>query len=766
MKKRFICILLVSLLAISPTSAAFSDISDSRVAQTASVLSALGIMEGTGENTFSPDTALTRAQFCKLAVTSLGFSDVSAFGSYTIFPDVKNTHWAAQYVNAAVRHPDLKEQAIIRGYADGTFGPDKAVNFGEACTMLLRMLGYTEADVGPFWPADYVARAQSLGLTEGISLTNAKSTVTRADAAIMLLNTLGTPLKGEEGGLLLNKVASSTIANGILLETSETDASLAANEAIFYEDGTVTETPRKTAGTLDKSLIGVRGTLVIGKDDKAVVGVVPGDGEIESYEVTSVSADRIETKERTLRPDRNTKLYISREDWKLSTFAESWAGIQAGDTLTCYYGTYGTLELMAVLPKVSSSNMHSFVYGTSTSAKIPDGYTIVKNGVVIDATKLKKYDVITLDAANRKALVSDTKLSGRYESGTPTIAFPQSIEMYGTDYIISDTAAASFANLKLDDYITLLFNIDKEVVAAYPKSVVSADMQGIVTAVKESTATVSLINGLTLRDLTVTPEKDLSTLQGRLVTVSQDSSGKVSLTQRTLSGKVSGNWSISEGKLGDSVVAPQVQVYEEVLSGAPLCAIQASDIAQATVTSSQIRYTVTDSAGTVICIILGDVTGESWIYGIGYSETKPESGGSWNDEPIVYDTYYIYLKYWNGSESIKTEPYRVLSLSGFTSGVPVGIPKGYSTNEDVVNASLSAQKLTLVDTVDLSAFDGTNGVRTKDGYYALADNTGVYVTARNEFISLQSARANYTSFRLYANKSAEAGGKIRVIVAS
>ena len=760
MKKRFICILLVSLMAIAPTSAAFSDISDSRVAQTASVLSALGIMEGTGENTFSPNTALTRAQFCKLAVTALGFSEVSAYGSYTIFPDVKSTHWAAQYINAAVRHPDLKEQAIIRGYADGTFGPDKAVNFGEACTMLLRMLGYTEADVGPFWPADYVARAQALGLTEGITITDAKSTVTRANAAIMLLNTLGTPLKGEEGGLLLNKVASSTIENGILLETSETDASLAANEAIFYEDGTTTETPRKTAGTLDKSLIGVRGTLVIGKDDKAVVGVVPGEGETESYEVTSVSADRIETKERTLRPDRNTKLYISREDWKLSTFAESWAGIQAGDTLTCYYDTYGTLELMAVLPKVSSSSMHSFVYGTSTSANIPEGYTIVKNGVVIDATKLKKYDVITLDAANHKAIVSDTKLSGRYESGTPTIAYPQSIEMYGTSYAISDTAATSFADLKLGDYITLLFNTDKEVVAAYPKSVVSADMQGIVTAVKESTATVSLINGLTLRDLTVTSEKDLSSLQGRLVTVSQDSSGKAYLTQRTLSGKVSGNWSIEEGKLGDRLVSPQAQIYEEVLSGAPLCTIQTSDIVQTTVPSNQIRYTVTDSAGTVVCIILGDVTGESWTYGIAYGEKRGDE-----DDENSNVTYHIRLKYWDGSKTDEL-PYRVLSLSGLTSGTPVGIPKGYSTNENVVNTSLSTQKLTLVDTVELSAFDGTTGVKTKDGYYALADNIGVYVTARNEFISLQSARANYTSFRLYANKSAEDGGKIRVIIAS
>ena len=155
MKKRLLSLCLAFLFAITPASASFTDITDSKLSQTVSVLDALGIMQGVGGNRFDPNSALTRAQFCKLAVTALGVSDVSAYGSYTIFPDVKSSHWAAQYINAAVRHPDLKEYSIIRGYADGTFGPDKTVNFGEVCTMLLRMLGYTEADIGPFWPADY-----------------------------------------------------------------------------------------------------------------------------------------------------------------------------------------------------------------------------------------------------------------------------------------------------------------------------------------------------------------------------------------------------------------------------------------------------------------------------------------------------------------------------------------------------------------------------------------------------------------------------------
>ena len=94
-------------------------------------------------------------------------------------------------------------------------------------------------------------------------------------------------------------------------------------------------------------------------------------------------------------------------------------------------------------------------------------------------------------------------------------------------------------------------------------------------------------------------------------------------------------------------------------------------------------------------------------------------------------------------------------------------PEGYSTDANAsINTSLDTLKLTLIDTVKPSAFDGSSGVRTKDGYYELAENIGVYVSEQNRFVSLQTAKSNYTSFRVYANKTAENGGKIRVIVAS
>lgn len=791
MKKRFISLCLTLALTAAPAGAAFSDISSGSLQQTASILGSLGIMQGTGNNRFEPNRPLTRAEFCKLAVTAMGIDDASPYASYTIFPDVRASHWAARYVNAALRHPDFKDNYIIRGYADGTFGPDRQLTYGEVCTMLLRMLGYKESDIGPFWPADYIAQANALGLTQGVSIKDAKTPVTRADAATMLLNTLGTATRsdGQEGSPLISRVSSSTVENCILLETSETDSSLAADEALFYENGTLSA--RKTAGRLDRSLIGVYGTLVIGKKgDNVAVGVVPDTASRqETYEVVNAAADRIVTKTGAFRPNRDTPTYISRdssaEDSKLKSLTEVWSSILPGDTLHAYYNEYGSLALLAVLPGTSISHANTFVYGIATSANIPSEYKIVKNGAVIDPSGLKKYDVVTLDAANRQALVSDTRVSGRYSEGGPTVSYPQEVKVYGNSFRISDSAAAFFKDMKLKDYITLLFDADGNVAAAYPRSTVSADMQGIVTSIDESKATVTLTNGITLRNMDIDKQDKPTALMGRLVSVSTNGD-KAVLTRRTLSGKTSGEWSLSDGKLGTKPVSSRVNVYEEVLSGAPLSRIALSDISLSKVPSSDIRYTVTDSAGTITTVILGDVTGDSWLYGMGSSKrnertfTPPFSvgGRSWGElsdaEQKEYEKnhpsydYFVTINYWNTDKHAKEEAtFRVLNLPSGLTGGPIAVPKGYSTDENIVNTSLDIKKLKLIDTVDRTAFDGASGVRTKDGYYALADQLGIYDTENREFIAtLQSAKSNYTKFALYANDTAEDGGKIRIITVS
>ena len=113
-----------------------------------------------------------------------------------------------------------------------------------------------------------------------------------------------------------------------------------------------------------------------------------------------------------------------------------------------------------------------------------------------------------------------------------------------------------------------------------------------------------------------------------------------------------------------------------------------------------------DNAGTVTNIVLGDVTGESWIYGIGYGKrdkTDEEDGNS---------PEYVVLRHWDGAKQ-EESTFRVLTLPRGLGGVPIAVPRGYSTDESIVNTSLDTLKLTLIDTVKSSAFDGFSGVRTR-----------------------------------------------------
>ncbi len=345
MYKQIIAFGLALMLSTTSAGALFSDITDPQLTQTASVLASLGIMQGIGNDRFSPYTPLTRAQFCKMAVASMGLTDVSGYRNYTIFPDVTQSHWASKYVNAALRHPDLKPYGVIRGYSDGTFRPNQYLNFGELCTMLLRMLGYTETDVGPFWPVDYTLKAQALGLTDGISISNPKAIINRANAAVMLLNAL--IARGNDGSILLDKVASHVVSDCVLLETGDTSRDLCRDEAIFYEEGTV-QNARKTSGLFDISMIGAHGTLVIGKTDSCAAGIIPDKTIIESYTLTAAYSDKLVTGGKTMHPNPDTQLYISREGMS-NVYSEMWPYLRPGDVLTLYYNNYGQVCFMAVL---------------------------------------------------------------------------------------------------------------------------------------------------------------------------------------------------------------------------------------------------------------------------------------------------------------------------------------------------------------------------------------------------------------------------------
>ena len=179
-------------------------ITDEATAEAAEILRLLGIVSGTGSGNFEPGRTLTRAEFCKMAVEIMGNGDkVAAQMNRTVFADVPSTPWARGYVAVATQGSSsgsgesaVSTPGIIRGDATGRFHPDRAITGAEAVTILMRILGYHDANVGvgAVWYDGYFSTARSIGLTDGLTL-NPTGSITRGQAAILFENLLFTKSK-------------------------------------------------------------------------------------------------------------------------------------------------------------------------------------------------------------------------------------------------------------------------------------------------------------------------------------------------------------------------------------------------------------------------------------------------------------------------------------------------------------------------------------------------------------------------------------------
>ena len=622
--------------------------------------------------------------------------------------------------------------------------------------MLLRMLGYTVSDVGPFWPNDYIAKAESLDLNEGASSYGASDAIKRGDAAILLLNTLQASPK--DGDALLMHNISKSVEDSILLSTDETDSDLRKGQASFYESGSIITRPMQD--TLDKALIGTRGTVLFDKNTPSKVrAFVPDSGNVEIVEVGQSKVDSLESKDgQTYKVPRKTQVVLNGE---LLDYGESYFDLN-GRTVNLYYDSEQQLELISVAYGATESR--GFLYGTENSANIPQNYKILKNGVEITRDSIQKYDFVSINGASRTAVVTDRRVTGYLEDAAPSFGYPEKIRILGHDFHVTESASASFRDMKYNDKITLLLDSNGNVQAALPASQVSADMVGVFARADGKTATVELMNNI---KITGTVDQDTAdTLIGRFVRVTPGKSGRMTLSDSNVSSKVNGDWSISAQTLGSKTVSPSVKIYESVHDSAPAVPISIDDIGENLIPSKKIRATIADTSGNIVGVVLDDVTGYGWQYGIGSSSRNvlPVEG---RDDDASYTTYAVILTCWSeddAGEYVSTKKtYPTLSLPSGLASTPIGVPRGMDLYD--TKNFLPVKKLKNLGTVSVSAFDGSDGVRTASGYYPLQKDIGVYIADYQKMVSLRDAKSNFTSFTLYADDTLENGGRVRVITA-
>lgn len=91
----------------------------------------LGLMKGYAEDgTFRPDRKISRAEFASIVARYLNLSQSQAVN----FPDLADDHWALEDIKKVVA------AGIMKGYEDGSFGPQKPVTRAEAVTIINRVL--------------------------------------------------------------------------------------------------------------------------------------------------------------------------------------------------------------------------------------------------------------------------------------------------------------------------------------------------------------------------------------------------------------------------------------------------------------------------------------------------------------------------------------------------------------------------------------------------------------------------------------------------
>ncbi len=761
----------------------FSDIRDPALGEAVEALRTMGVIDGLPGGTYNPGGSLTRAEFCKLVVLVMDRGDeVDAYATKTLFPDVSSAHWARGYVNLAasisVGGTADKDGAVtgasrlIMGIGDGTFAPNRTITYAEAATILLRVLGYA-SQANTNWPSGALSTAKSVGLADGLPSLAASASLTRGQAALLFYNMLLTNISGTKSiyasslgeavpqSLLLNcdaKAADGT-SGAVQIAGKEAVMPAANNPASFFQ--------------------GKSGTAVY---DKAglFLTFLPDRGASNSAVITkSASASGL-----TLSDGTVLSLSASTPVWQngtKSTYGESWAKLdRSGVTLMVYYTAAGAVDYLYV--NTASSSGGAMVNYSQTSGNPflslvggDSGYVIYKNGSRATSGDIKQYDVATYDPTTRSLLVSDLRLSGVYEAATPNTSVPTKIKVLGAEFDVLESAWDTLRNFQVGASITLLFTADGMVAGAVSSSECRANAIGI-ASLDGTTATVTLLDSVLPQLKGTAVGSNIGYLDGQLVSVSYGGQGGTLSLSRLSSNSVPGALSVSGKTLGTKALADTVHIYDRV-GRSPLVEVELSDIPFLTVAVNDITYARTDYAGKIDLIVLDDVTGDAYQYGIVSVSSNTE------DVPVDSDKD----KDGDGKDDKTKEPLPTTKVTTITTTFrnangSFSIESGsatYSGGEFIgwaVANSADGKNNTLAGTVKLTATVGftrqaidtaSNSLTVNGMTLPISSDVQCYNKRNGSwFGSLNELMSSANSFTAYYDRSPNEGGKVRVIVAN
>ncbi|MDR0446411.1 MAG: S-layer homology domain-containing protein [Oscillospiraceae bacterium] len=584
---------------------------------------ALGIMVGDEKGNMKLADKITRAEFVKLAVNASVYKDTAADSSgYSLFRDVKSSHWASPSVKIAV------DNGWVTGYSDGTFRPDKTITLEEAATLALRMLGYTQADLVGVFPDAQLAKYRSLGLDKNVPATRGAE-ITRRDCMNIFYNML----------------------------TSDTKQGTPYATTLGYK--------------LDAA------------------------GEVNYT-----------------------------------------ALINAG------------IEGPTVLSRGSAL--------ASSLPFPPENITVYRNGSVSTLSAAQAYDVCYYHKNLRTVWLYSKRVTGALTAVLPGASDPTGVTVAGASYTIATSSAAravsDLGEFKSGDRVTLLLGRDDAVCAVLSAETVNDIIYGVVSAVGKSSytdaegktvlydvATVIGTDGAP-REYSIGGTIDPGTI------VSAGYTGNKSEITRLGEKSIAGRVSDDGKKLGDYNIAPGAEILDTSASGAA-AVVTPERLAGVFLSYGDVRFYALDANGDIYRMVLRDVTGDQYTYGIITSATEVSDGA------FQISSSYSYII--NGKPGAYSSQN---SAFGVNQG---GAVFYYGKNGNV-------ERIRNIRGVDITSVSGlwaeADGKRTE-----IAPGAQIYVYSKGEYtpVSVESISGEeYNVYGYIDNNGFVAGGRIRILVAT